>query len=303
MTARTDPAMGGTLALDFLPMGRLAELEECPRHRGVEDAVTFDLVVHVSQSAAVSVDGEVRDGPDDLAEEEDHRSDVEELQPKTFVPALNDLQPDRLGVLGLDLVVPAVGRFEWSEEELADLDVGAAANVLSEVRAARSEHPGDLGPVDGGRVAARYEVEGTVGEGQRRIFGIGHEDGAERMQQRCCLRGVRWPTFGRHHCSWEVLGSCAGEHFTTTGLDVQRSGRRGKLLAEETLVPPGRALFRGPSVQPGEVPAFDWHCGRLIHERVERCVHDSIESSLRGWPWRLSDTSPNDREMGLPPRS
>src|SRR6266545_1238053 len=94
-----------------------------------------------------------------LGEKADHCSDVEELQPETFVPALNDLQSDRLGVLGLDLVLLAVGRFEWSEEELADLDVGGAANVLSEVRAARSEDPSDLGPTDGGRVAAGYEVE------------------------------------------------------------------------------------------------------------------------------------------------
>src|SRR5690242_18025993 len=107
----------------------------------MEEAITFDLVVQVSQPGAVALDGEVRDGPDDLAEEVDDRSDVEELQAEPFVAALNDLEPDRLGVRDLDLVMAAVRRFERPEEELADLDVGAATDMLCEVRAARSEHP------------------------------------------------------------------------------------------------------------------------------------------------------------------
>ena len=63
--------------------------------------------------------------------------------------------PDALTCLvGLDLVVPAIAWIERPQEVLADLDVGAAADVMREVGAAGCEHAGDLRPVDGGRVAA-----------------------------------------------------------------------------------------------------------------------------------------------------
>ena len=150
---------------------RLGRFEEGPRHRRTEHTVPLDLVMDRLQPSAVAVDGEVRHGPDDLAQEEDHGADVEELELQAFVPALHDLQARRPGLVGLDLVVPAVARIEGSQEVLADLDVGAAADVLREVGAPGCEHAGDLRPVDGGRVATGHQVERAVGEGQRRLLG------------------------------------------------------------------------------------------------------------------------------------
>lgn len=58
----------------------LPGLEERARHRRAEDAVPFDLFVQVPQPIAVALHGEVGHGPDHLAEEEDHRADIEELE-------------------------------------------------------------------------------------------------------------------------------------------------------------------------------------------------------------------------------
>lgn len=120
---------------------RLADIEERSRHGRVEDAIALDLVVHVLQAVAVAVHGEVRNRPDHLAKEEHHRSHVEEREAKALVPAVNDLQADCPGLIGLELVVsPEIG-FEGSEEVLADLDVGPAGDVLREVRAPPERAP------------------------------------------------------------------------------------------------------------------------------------------------------------------
>src|SRR5438067_2108452 len=56
-------------------------LNQRARHRRAEDAVAFDLFMQVSQPIAVALHGKVGHRPDHLAEEEDHRADVEELEP------------------------------------------------------------------------------------------------------------------------------------------------------------------------------------------------------------------------------
>src|SRR5207253_7962138 len=114
----------------------LADVEERSRHGGVEDAIALDLIVQVLEAVAITVHGEVRDGPDHLAKEEHHRSHVEELEAKALVAALNDLQASCAGLIGLDLVMSPEAGFEGSEEVFADLAVGPATDVLREVRAA-----------------------------------------------------------------------------------------------------------------------------------------------------------------------
>jgi hypothetical protein len=87
-------------------------------------------------------------------------------------------------------------------------------------------------------VAAGDQVEGAVGERQRRFLVIGDDDCAEWMQECRCLREVRRPALGGDQCRWEVLGSGAGEHLTPARLDVERGCGRGELLAKELLVAP-----------------------------------------------------------------
>lgn len=122
--------------------------------------------------------------------------------------------------------------------------------MLREVGAAGCEHAGDLRPPDGGRVPAGHQVEGAVGEGQRRLLGIGDDDGSERMQEGRRPRQVWRPAFGGDQRRREVLGAGAGEHLTTAGLDVQRGRGRGELPAEKPLVAPRRALLGGAAVEP-----------------------------------------------------
>ena len=138
-----------------------------PRHRRTEHTVPLDLVMDRLQPSAVAVDGEVRHGPDDLAQEEDHGADVEELELEAFVAALHDLQARRPGLIGLDLVVAAVASVERSQEVLADLDVGAAADVLREVDAPGCEHPAisDQWTVAGWRLVTRSNAPSAKGNG------------------------------------------------------------------------------------------------------------------------------------------
>ena len=119
------------------------------------------------QPGSVAVDGEVRHRPDDLAQEEHHGADVEELQLQPFVPALHDLQARLPGLVGLDLVVPVVAWIEWSQEVLADLDVGAAADVLREVGAAGREERAisDQWTVAGWRLVTRSKAPSAKGSG------------------------------------------------------------------------------------------------------------------------------------------
>ena len=119
-------------------------------------------------------------------------------------------------------------------------------------------------------MAAGHQVEGAVGEGQWWLPVIGDHDGAEWMQQRRRLGEVGRPPLRGDQRRREVLGSGAGQHLTTAGLDVQRRGGRGELPAEKPLIAPRRALLGGATVEPGEVPAFDRDRGRFVNELVER---------------------------------
>jgi hypothetical protein len=92
--------------------------------------------------------------------------------------------------------------------------------------------------VDGGRVTAGNQVEGTVGERQWRLLVIGDDDGSEWMQQCRRLREVGRPALSGDQRRWKVLRSRAGEHLTAARLDVQRSGGGGELVAKEPLVAP-----------------------------------------------------------------
>ena len=160
-------------------MIRFVELEECPRGRRAEPADALDLVVEFSQARKVPLDGEVGDGPDDFAKEEDDGADVEELELEALVLAADDLEASGERVVPFDVVVSAVGWLERSEEVLGELDVCAAANMLCEVGAAGSEHASDLRPVDRGGMATAHDVERAIGEWQRRIFGVGNDDDAQ----------------------------------------------------------------------------------------------------------------------------
>lgn len=70
----------GVAVARFLRGRWLPCLEERARRRRAEDAIPFDLFVHDPQPIAVALHAEVGHGPDHLAEEEHHRSDIEELE-------------------------------------------------------------------------------------------------------------------------------------------------------------------------------------------------------------------------------
>ncbi len=169
--------------------------------------------------------------------------------------------------------------------------------MLGQVAAAGAQHPGDLGPPHGHRMTAGHQVEGTVGEGQRRLVRVGHHGRAERVQQGRRLGHVRRPRLGGDHCPREAPGH-ARQHLAAPGLHVQRRRRVRQPRAEQPLVAPGRALLARPAVQPGEVPAVHRFLGRLGHQLLERSLHAvHPPSPITGPPLR-SACPPDSAEGG-----
>ncbi len=121
-----------------------------------------------------------------------------------------------------------------------------------------SQHPGDLDPPRGDRMAADDEVERRVGERQRRLVVVGHHGDAARVQQRGGLGQVRRPALGGDHQPWERPR--LGEHLAAAGLDVERRGRRpdrraarpspGRSPTTAAARWPARRASRSPSRRP-----------------------------------------------------
>ena len=96
----------------------------------------IDLVVQIPQPVRGSGHGEVGDRPDHPAQEEHHGSDIRELETETLVSTFTaNLQAGCACLIGFDVVISAVAGLDASEEELTDLDIRPAANVLREVGA------------------------------------------------------------------------------------------------------------------------------------------------------------------------
>lgn len=140
----------------------------------------LDVFVQGAQGVAVFVDGEAGDDPDDFAQEVDDGADVAEFGAEFFVAQVEEVESGRggsgAGVVGVAGVAGVVGL--RAEEVFAEFGDAVRADVLGEVGAAGFEDAGDLGPVDGDRVAAGDEVEGFVGEGQRRFVRVVDDDDA-----------------------------------------------------------------------------------------------------------------------------
>ncbi len=97
---------------------------------GDERTVSLDLFMHQRESAPVAINGEPRDGPQDLPEEVGHRTHVEEDRSKGLLTQIDDLEPSFLCPLDRSLPAPSVGHRLWSHHELSELTVGSTADLL-----------------------------------------------------------------------------------------------------------------------------------------------------------------------------
>jgi hypothetical protein len=210
--------------------------------------------VHGPQAVAVLLDGEVRDEPDHLAQEVDHRPDIEELHLQLGGPQVHDLQ-SRPG--GID---PRQFRRSRAftqplraEEEVVDLVAAVRTDLLGEIRAAGRQDAGDLGPVGHHRMPAGHQVEGALSERQWRLVLVGDHDHALAEQVLLGTRDVRRPGLGGDHGLGGPLRH-SRQHLAAARLDVQRQFGLADFLAHEPLIPPGRPFLGGATVQPGKVP-------------------------------------------------
>src|SRR6185437_748511 len=131
-----------------------AGLDEHSRRVRDERTLGLDPLVQLDQPVTVALHAEVRHRPDHLAQEVDDGADVEELGAHPLHPQIDDPQPGGLG-LGAHGVRVKLGPFLLlrPDEVLHQLAHRGGADVLREVGAAGPEHPKDLGPPDGDRMA------------------------------------------------------------------------------------------------------------------------------------------------------
>src|ERR1700722_4030448 len=71
---------------------RLPGLDEKTPGMGDERSFGLDGLVQLGQRGPVALDGEIGDGPDDLAEEVDDGADVVERGPQGRLPEIDDLE-------------------------------------------------------------------------------------------------------------------------------------------------------------------------------------------------------------------
>ena len=153
---------------------------------GHEATLPLGDAVELDEAIPVAVHAEVGDGPDDLPQEVDDGTHVEELDPQGFRPKVDDHQARVLGLPSGSLRTANVRHRLWAHEELGELVVRTRADVLGEVATTRSQQSGDLVPSGHTRMAAQHEVARAVLQGHVcRVWDLEHR----RPERRQVLAG------------------------------------------------------------------------------------------------------------------
>lgn len=162
--------------------------------------------------------------------------------------------------------MPAAG----ADEEFGQLGDGGGADVLGEVRSARPQHPVDLGPRHG--VGVRLVTRSNTSSANGSVLSSGT---ATTTTPRGCRSLVASAAFGGHASTAAMVGgnSVAPPAPRRRRSDVQCRRDVRQPLAHQSLITPGRPLFGGAAVQPGEVPPIDRRRIGFGYQVVECSAH------------------------------
>ena len=142
-------------------------------------------------------------------------------------------------------VAASPGLWLRTEKILDQFEHAGRPDVLREIRSARVQYAGDLGPPDGGRMSTGDQVERVIGKRQRWLVGCGHDNHTARVQQRRRLGDIRRPRLGGNHGARKQLRLT--QNLATTGLNVQSSGRGLQPTRSSAADNPTKAALRWPA--------------------------------------------------------
>ena len=116
---------------------------------------------------------------------------------------------------------------------------------------------------------AHHQAEGVIVERQNALIGDLAYCNPQRPQAAPGQFDIRRPRFGGRQTRRPALSLAEHpcEHFAATSLDVERSPSALHPPADDPRISPRRALLARPAVEPGEIPALDWH-GRALGDQI-----------------------------------